>query len=112
MNSEYKYEVRGYRKQSDVHCLGSQTEIGCDTLKEANKKAKDILTDEEMRRTESTSPLGYSQVVNRITGECVSDYFNPRICSECGQVINPVRLCDEAQAFALAAIAKAAKGDV
>jgi hypothetical protein len=28
MSSEYKYEVRGYRKQADVHSFGSSVEIG------------------------------------------------------------------------------------
>lgn len=97
MTDEYKYEVRGYRKQSDVHGFGSQCEIGCDTLKEAKAKARFILTDESMRQSESSSPLGYSQVIQRFTGECVADFFNPRICPECGQTIDPrvpARTCD------------------
>lgn len=83
MNSEYKYEVRGYRFKGDVQS-GSQTEIGLDTVKESKERAKRVLSESEMQSTESSQPLGYSQVVNRFTGECVADFFNDAICQNCG----------------------------
>lgn len=53
MNSEYKYEVRGYCKQSDLPHVGSQVEIGCHTVNEAKVKARFVLTQGEMLQTEA-----------------------------------------------------------
>jgi hypothetical protein len=84
MSSEYKYEVRGYRSQHDVQCNGSSVEVGCDTLKEAQKRARFVISESEMMQSEMSQPLGYSQVVNRFTGEVINDYFNDSICQQCG----------------------------
>lgn len=83
MSSEYKYEVRGYRYQEDVR-NGSQVEVGCDTVKEGKTRARFVISQSEMRQSETSQPLGYSQLVQRYTGEVVADFFNPSICQQCG----------------------------
>lgn len=45
----------------------------CETLAEARKRAKYLLSEEYRIRSEASERLGYSQVV--VNGECISDYF-------------------------------------
>lgn len=47
--------------------------IECDTIGEAKRKARYVLTDEYQRLVEASSPMTYSQVV--VDGECLHDYF-------------------------------------
>lgn len=71
---EYKYQVNGYPSQDEFD-KGSVREIAADTLKEAKEKAKRILTVAEARESESSRVLGYSQVIDRFSGEVVADFF-------------------------------------
>lgn len=45
----------------------------CQTIAEAKKRAKYYLTEEYMHTSESTTMLGYAQVL--VDGSCVADYF-------------------------------------
>lgn len=47
--------------------------IECDTLGEAKRKARYLLTDEHQAAIESSRPLTYAQVV--VDGQCLYDYF-------------------------------------
>jgi len=65
-----------------VLAAGSQSEVlnsQCDieeeheTVAEAKRRARYVLTEEYRRNCESTSRLGYSQVL--VNGDVVADYF-------------------------------------
>lgn len=48
-------------------------ETHCETISEAKKRAKYLLTEDYRLVIEASSRLGYAQVV--VDGECHSDYF-------------------------------------
>ena len=45
----------------------------CDTIAEAKRRAKHYLTEDWMHRCETSTRLGYAQVL--VNGECLYDYF-------------------------------------
>lgn len=51
-------------------------EVECETIAQAKKRAKYYLTKEYMNDIESSTQLGYSQVL--VNGECLYDYFGGR----------------------------------
>lgn len=66
-------EVRAAKTQQAV--LDSQCDVvlECDTIAEAKRKAKYLLSDEEMQLVEASEPNRYAQVV--VDGKCLYDYF-------------------------------------
>jgi hypothetical protein len=59
--------------QEALEARGAEIEFTFDAIKEAKAKAKYYLTEEYMNVCESSSRLGYSQVV--VNGEVAYDYF-------------------------------------
>ena len=66
-------EVRAARTQQAVLDHQCDVVLECDTIAEAKRKARYLLTDEEMHLVEASEPNRYAQVV--VNGECVADYF-------------------------------------
>lgn len=69
--------VLGFSSQEDCQLGGGACveDFHCDTIAEAKRRARYILTDDFMRMGEMSEPLGYSQVL--VNGECHSDFFRP-----------------------------------
>jgi hypothetical protein len=66
--------VLAAESQEALERLGADVEdIYCETIKQAKQRARYLLTDDYMRDSETSEPLGYSQV--RVNGEVVADYF-------------------------------------
>ena len=77
MSEEPKYYVEGFRTQDDAHPnRGSSVDYPADTVAEAKKRAKGIITEDFAKRMEMSEPLMYARVTNRFTGECVFDCFH------------------------------------
>jgi hypothetical protein len=73
MNAYSKIEVEAAHTQEAVEscqCVVAET---ADTIAEAKRRAKYVLTDDFRRSAELSSPLGYSRIM--ADGECVYDYF-------------------------------------
>lgn len=69
-----KYAILGFDTYEDFdQGRGYSAEYGEDTLAEAKKRAKHMLTDEWMRSGERSTPLLYVQVVRQSDDECVWD---------------------------------------
>jgi hypothetical protein len=66
-------EVRAAKTQQDVLDHQCDVVIECDTIAEAKRKAKYLLTDECQAMYEASEPNRYAQVV--VDGECLYDYF-------------------------------------
>jgi hypothetical protein len=66
-------EVRAAKTQQAVLDGECDVVLHCETIKEAKRLAKHLLTDEEMRAIEASEPNTYSQVC--VDGECLYDYF-------------------------------------
>lgn len=69
-----KYTVVAALNQESLE-RGADVDSQHDTLKEAKGRAQYYLTDRFAETCECSKTLGYSQVINNTTGECVADYF-------------------------------------
>lgn len=69
-----KYEVRAAHTQEDVFNHQCVVVEGCDTIVEAKRQAKYVLTDDFQHSAELHAPLSYSQVINS-KDECLYDFF-------------------------------------
>lgn len=58
---------------------GCDVDQECETIAEAKKRAKYYLTEEYMKSCESTTMLGYAQVL--VDGKCEHDFFGPQSVS-------------------------------
>jgi hypothetical protein len=77
------------KKQKQILVLAAETqetfeaqgarfeETHCETVAEAKKRAKYLLTVEYQNVIEASAPLGYSQVV--VNGECLYDFFGKEV---------------------------------
>lgn len=59
--------------QEALELRGADVTVAADTIAEAKTRAKYYLTEEYMNRCESTTRLGYSQVL--VNGEVRYDFF-------------------------------------
>jgi hypothetical protein len=71
-----KYSVRGYCSDTDG---GYDDESPAETLSEAKKRAKYMMSEEHTRIVESTVPVVYVEVINSQTGERVYDLGTPNV---------------------------------
>lgn len=59
--------------QDQLENNGCDVECNCQTIAEAKKRAKYFLTEEYMHVAESSTMLGYAQVL--VNGQCEYDFF-------------------------------------
>lgn len=71
-----KYSIRGYCNDTDG---GYDDETVAETLVEAKKRAKYMMTETYTRVVESTVPVVYVEVINNETGERVLDFGTPNV---------------------------------
>lgn len=70
----YRYEIRGYQNQEEANeGLGTSYHNERDTLKEAKELARRIV--KSAFHAETDCHIGYSQVIETKTGDCVADYY-------------------------------------
>lgn len=66
--------------QEDLDKRGADVDEICDTIAQAKRRAKYFLTEDFMNACETTTRLGYAQVV--VNGEVHSDFYGKGVSSE------------------------------